>query len=121
MGIEHLQGRRTGRRRGSKSGPFWLRAARWAAQNLGKPDAAPPSPLAARLLTLGLKHPDRLTACLTKLEIAGLEAASLEGARRTSEEEQERAKPQLVPVQEADEEPRRVRTLTMPRGHLSVF
>jgi hypothetical protein len=68
MGLEHLQGRRTGRRRGSKSTPAWIRDARWAYRNLGKPDAEPPSALAGRLVALGREQPDKFFACLMSLQ-----------------------------------------------------
>jgi hypothetical protein len=74
MGIEHLQGRRSGRPRGVKSAPPWVRAARWALENLDTPDAVPPSALAARLLALGREHPDRLAVCLASLEAIGHKA-----------------------------------------------
>jgi hypothetical protein len=67
MGVEHLQGRRTGRPRGSKTTPPWVRDARWVYRNLDSPDAVPPSPLAGLLLTLGREHPDRLAVCLARM------------------------------------------------------
>jgi hypothetical protein len=70
MSVEHLEGKRTGRPRGSKSSPLWLRAARWALRNLDSPDAVPPSALARRLVALGRKRPDRLVLCLDTLEAA---------------------------------------------------
>jgi hypothetical protein len=67
MGVEHLQGKRTGRPRGSKSRP-WLRAIRWACRHVDRPDAVPPSPLAGYYLALGREHPDRFLACLAALD-----------------------------------------------------
>ena len=67
MGLEHLEGKRTGRPRGSKSTPPWVKAVRWASKNLDNPHAVPPSALAGRLLALGREHPDRLVACLANL------------------------------------------------------
>jgi hypothetical protein len=64
MGLEHLQDNRTGRPKGSKNSPAWARAARWAARNLNRPDAVPPSALAEGLAALGCESPDRLLACL---------------------------------------------------------
>lgn len=68
MGIQHLTGKRTGRPRGTKNTPPWVRDARWAYQNLGNLDAAPPSPLAGRLLDLGREQPDRLAVCLAAID-----------------------------------------------------
>ena len=68
MGLEHLQGKRTGRPRGSKSTPRWIRDARWAIENLDSLDAVPPTALARRLHALGHKHPDRLVVCLARLD-----------------------------------------------------
>jgi hypothetical protein len=69
MGVQHLEGKRTGRPKGSKSSPVWVRAARWALANLDYPDAVPPSPLAGRLLALGRESPDRLVLCLEALRM----------------------------------------------------
>jgi hypothetical protein len=68
MGLEHLQDKRTGRPRGSKSSPRWLRDAHWAYRNLGKPDSEPPTALAGLLVALGREHPDRFAACLATLD-----------------------------------------------------
>jgi hypothetical protein len=51
MGLQHLEGKRTGRPRGSKTSPLVDRDVRWAYRNLGTPDAVPPSPLAGGLST----------------------------------------------------------------------
>jgi hypothetical protein len=67
MGIEHLNGKRTGRRPGTKSRPSWEREIHWAYKNLDREDAKPPSALAGRLLTLGREHPDRFAALLLRL------------------------------------------------------
>ncbi len=71
MGVDHLQGKRTGRPRGAKTPPPWVRAARWAYEHLDVADAVPPSALAARLVALGRKHPDRLAVCLARLDAMG--------------------------------------------------
>src|SRR5438552_16411764 len=65
MGVEHLQGKRTGRPRGSKSTPAWARDVRWVQKHLGQPAATPPTPLAGLLLNLGREHPEKFVACLT--------------------------------------------------------
>jgi hypothetical protein len=67
MGVEHLQGKRTGRRPGSKSAPPWVRDVRWAYRNLGKPDAVPPSDGARFWLTVAREQPDKFFACLVLL------------------------------------------------------
>lgn len=68
MGLVHRQGKHTGRPPGSKSTPSWVRAARWARDNLNNTGAVPPSALAGHLLSLGREHPGRLVVCLTRLE-----------------------------------------------------
>jgi hypothetical protein len=64
MSVEHLVGKRTGRRVGSKNRPGWVRAVRWAYAHLGDEGAVPPSFLAGLLLEVGRREPDRLVACL---------------------------------------------------------
>jgi len=106
--VAHLQDRRTGRPRGARSAPAWLRAARWAHRNLGKPEAVPPSALAGRLLALGQEHPDRLAVCLDKLEATW----------------ELRAAPSNTGVVQDDHDdawPRRVKTLTVPLKQLVLW
>jgi hypothetical protein len=67
MGVQHLEGKRSGRPRGSKSRP-WLRALRWACRNLHRPNAVPPTPLAEHYLALGRERPDQFLACLATLD-----------------------------------------------------
>jgi hypothetical protein len=64
MAIKDLEGKRIGRRRGSRSRPPWERDLRWAYKNLGKPDAEPPSDLARSLRELGREHPDKFYSLL---------------------------------------------------------
>jgi hypothetical protein len=64
VSVEHLAGKRTGRPRGSKSVPPWVRDLRWAYKHLDTPDAVPPSALAGRLRALGREQPDKFVACL---------------------------------------------------------
>ena len=68
MSLAHLEGKRTGRRPGSKSTPPWIRDARWAYRNLGRPGAEPPSPFAAALVALAREHPDRFLDCMLKAD-----------------------------------------------------
>jgi hypothetical protein len=88
MSTEHLQGKRTGRPRGAKSRLPVRRDAWWAYRNLAKPDAVPPSALAARLLALGREHPDRLALCLAKLDALAREAARRERKTASPKERQ---------------------------------
>lgn len=74
MGLKDLEGKRTGRPRGSKSTPAWVRDLRWTSRNLGNPDAEPPSELARCLLALGREHSDRFLACLAILDGLGPKA-----------------------------------------------
>jgi hypothetical protein len=68
MAIEQLNGRRTGRPRGSRSPARWRRDLLWAYRNLRSEDAVPPTELAKRLLAMGREHPDRLFNCLVNME-----------------------------------------------------
>jgi hypothetical protein len=68
MGVDHLATKRTGRRRGSKNGPPWLRDLRWVSRNLGKKDAEPPTELSAFLLDWAREHPDRFHAWVIRTE-----------------------------------------------------
>src|SRR5262245_30702713 len=68
MALKDLEGRRTGRPRGAKTTPRWVRDARWVNDNLDNVNAKAPTPLAARLLALGRKRPDKFASCLATLE-----------------------------------------------------
>jgi hypothetical protein len=64
LGIESIKAhQRTGRPKGSKTTPRWVRALNWAERNYGKPGAVPPNGLAARMLQLAQEHPDRFAKC----------------------------------------------------------
>jgi hypothetical protein len=81
MGAEHLNGKRTGRHRASKSAPPWERDVRWAYRNVADPDAQPPLALAGLLAALGRQHPDRLFLCLALLEAPREPAPSAESRK----------------------------------------
>jgi hypothetical protein len=68
VSVDHLVGKRTGRRKGSKSRPHWQRAVRWVERYLGDPDAKPPSPLAGRLLALANQDMAGFLRCLATLD-----------------------------------------------------
>jgi hypothetical protein len=102
MRVEHLDGKRTGRPRGSRSTPAWVRDLRWAGRHLGDPEAAPPSPLAGRLLAWGREQPDRFLACLAPRD------ADAAAPPRFEER----------PAALAGDRPRRVETLAVPLHHL---
>jgi hypothetical protein len=68
MSVAHLQGKRTGRRRGSRSRPPWLLAVRWAQRQIERPGGRPPSKLALLLYQQGLEHPDRLLLCIARAD-----------------------------------------------------
>src|SRR5437879_3382853 len=59
MSVDHLKGRRSGRPKGSKSTPSWVRATAWAMRNVAKPDAVPPSEQAAYYVKLAREDPVR--------------------------------------------------------------
>jgi hypothetical protein len=82
MGVDHLQGKRTGRPRGAKTTPPYIRAARWAYENLDVADAVPPSPLAARLIAFWRKRPDRLVVYMATLDEMKRKADGRKRARR---------------------------------------
>src|SRR5436305_9377494 len=59
MGVECIKpGDRTGRPKGSKSTPRWVRALNWAERNYGTPGAVPPNALAARFLEMAQERSD---------------------------------------------------------------
>jgi hypothetical protein len=95
MSVDHLAGRRSGRPRGSKTTPAWVRDATWCYRNLDNPDAEPPSPFAKRLLDQARQRPDLLLVALaqlgcpprreeTSLQQARMEDAPTSGVRRLS-------------------------------------
>jgi hypothetical protein len=108
MGVEHLHGKRTGRPRGSKSTPPWVRALGWAERHLGRPDVVPPSPLAAQLLALGREQPDKFLACLALRDARG----------QTTARGPEAVAPDERTAKLAGDKPRRVKTLVLPVAHL---
>jgi hypothetical protein len=63
MGVESIK-HRTGRPKGSKTTPRWVRALNWAERNYGTPGAVPPNALAARLLELARERPELFVRCL---------------------------------------------------------
>jgi hypothetical protein len=116
MGVDHLQGKRTGRPRGSKTTPAWVRDLRWAERHLGRPDAAPPSPLAARLLALGREQPDKFLACLALRDARGRRAAPPRGPAPPADLGP--PGPAGCTPTPAGDRPRRVRVLVMPLEYL---
>lgn len=66
MGVQHLDGRRTGRPRGTRSTPQWQRDMLWVARHLGT-DTVPPSPGARLWSSFATAHPDRFIACIIQL------------------------------------------------------
>ena len=67
MGVQQLEGRRTGRPKGSRT-QAGKRAVLWTVRHLAEPDARPPSPLAERLLAQAQDRPDLLARLLIELE-----------------------------------------------------
>jgi hypothetical protein len=70
MALEHLQQRRTGRPRGSKSRPAALRGLLWAARNLGR-EVEPPTPDARFWMDMACMDPARFVAALKALRDKG--------------------------------------------------
>jgi hypothetical protein len=119
MGVEHLQGKRTGRRPGSKSAAPWVRDVRWAYRNLGKPDAEPPSALAGLLVALGRQHPDRLLACLATLDDTGQRGDQAGGhGEPTDKEPREGLR---APRVGSEGSPGRVKTLRLAEAQLVAY
>jgi hypothetical protein len=69
MPLEHLQGKRTGRPRGSKSSSPLKRDLRWACRNLGK-DVEPPSDGAKFWSEMARNEPEKFVRALTELDAA---------------------------------------------------
>ena len=69
MNVAHLQGKRSGRPRGTKSTSPVARDLRWVARNLGK-DLEPPSPGAAFWAKMAHDEPDKFVSAVAALEAA---------------------------------------------------
>jgi hypothetical protein len=67
MGVEQLEGKRTGRPRGRKSRPRWQRDLEWAYRHLGQ-DVEPSSAGAKYFLDLAKERPGEFLACLAQLD-----------------------------------------------------
>ncbi len=87
MGLQHLEGKRSGRPRGARTTPQWVRAVRWASKYLGDLDAVPPSDLAGRLVTMGREHPDKLIHCLALVD-ALTSKAPIESAKDNQDDDE---------------------------------
>jgi hypothetical protein len=112
MGLQHLAGKRTGRPKGSRSKPRWLRDLAWAEKNLGNPDAQPPSELARRLRDLGRARPDQFLACLALRDVM----------RRAGKEGYHHAEPLRFPIDAfAYASPELMRQLQRYQGDLPWF
>jgi hypothetical protein len=125
VGVEHLQDKRTGRPKGSRSTPAYVRALRWASRHLDKPDAVPPNELAGRLLALGREAPDRLLALLIQLDSKGGKSEigePLPGSGPRPAPSLPVLAPQPTPpTQGRGGAPQRVKKLILPAGQLSYF
>jgi hypothetical protein len=70
MGLKDLDGKRSGRRRGSKSAPQWVRDLRRAYKNLGKPDGEILSEGVRYWLAVARERPSEFAAALAQLDRA---------------------------------------------------
>jgi hypothetical protein len=68
MALKDLDGKRTGRPKGSRTTSRVRRDILWAYRHLGKPDAKPPSAGARLWAALAREHPARFLACVARLE-----------------------------------------------------
>jgi hypothetical protein len=84
MSISHVNGHRTGRPKGSKSTPAWVRALNWAERNLGNPGAVPPTVLAAKMLQLAQDRPELFVRCLALRDAPQREAQVLRETYRAA-------------------------------------
>jgi hypothetical protein len=82
MSISHVDGHRTGRPKGSRTTPAWVRALNWAERNYGTPDAVPPNALAAKLLQLVQDRPELFVRCLALRDAPQREAQVLRETAR---------------------------------------
>jgi hypothetical protein len=80
MALKDLDGRRTGRPKGSKTTSRVRRDILWAYRNLDKPDAKPPSAGAQLWAALAREQPARFLACVAKLEARAPDAGQRDGA-----------------------------------------
>jgi hypothetical protein len=69
MPLEHLQGKRTGRPRGSKSSSPLKRDLRWACRNLGK-DVEPPTAGAKFWADMARNEPEKFVKAVAELDAA---------------------------------------------------
>lgn len=70
MPFDHLQGKRSGRPRGSKSSSPVKRDLAWASRNLGKDDVVPPTPGALFWLNLARHDPARFVDAVVAMDAA---------------------------------------------------
>jgi hypothetical protein len=121
--VAHLQGKRTGRRKGSRSRPHWLRAIRWAESQIERPGGKPPSKLASLLFALGQEHPDRLAMCIAKAD--EYEQAMQQTARRERAIKAAAAEPATEahgkPAPASPLRSRNVRTLNLNPGEVRAW
>jgi hypothetical protein len=119
MGVEHLVGKRSGRPKGSKSRPPWVRDLLWAYRNLGKPDAVPPSPLAAGLAALGRERPEQLVACLALADGLGRQGQAADPGERTDGKPGDGAVP--PPPEAPTEPPHGLQRVSVPGEDLIAY
>jgi hypothetical protein len=86
MPLEHLQGKRTGRPRGSKSSSPLKRDLRWACRNLGK-DVEPPTAGAKFWSEMARNEPEKFVKAVAELDAAN-------GPSRNKPDESQNRKPE---------------------------
>src|SRR5262245_21007884 len=79
MGLQHLEGKRTGRPTGSKTTSSVRRDMMWAYQHLDDADAKPPSAGARMWADLARSQPSSFLSCLVSLEAGTQPKAKSEG------------------------------------------
>ncbi len=68
MGLEHLEGKRTGRPRGARTKSRLRRDIQWVYRNLNKPDAQPPSAGAKLWQKLAREQPAMFLECVVRVD-----------------------------------------------------
>jgi hypothetical protein len=119
MGLQHLEGRRTGRRKGGKNSPAWVRDVRWAYKNLGKPDAVAPSEGARYWLTVARERPSEFAAALVQLDRSeNRKPVTNEPATGTGPGSRQHNDNGATPIRRIAQRPLRAKSLFLPEDHL---
>jgi hypothetical protein len=117
MGVEHLEGRRTGRPRGSKTTSRVRRDMMWAYHHLDDADVKPPSAGAKMWSDLARSQPGNFLSCLVSLETGTESKANSTGSLAEPNRKGDTAEVQTVAPRNR-KLPKRVRSFFMDFNHV---